>query len=219
MAIVVRDMDEAFERIRSAPGVELISPSPQTIPVSNPAAGGIRAVYFKDADGHPLELIWFPVGRGRARWHGRRAGLFLGIDHSAIAVADSSRSEPMYRALGFALGGRSLNMGAEQERLSAVPGARVQITGLFAPAGPGVEFLSYVEPGPGAAAPPDAAPNDLFHWEVELEVSSLADASAALLEHGGTVRGPVDIRALDLGYRHAALARDPDGHALRLLER
>jgi catechol 2,3-dioxygenase-like lactoylglutathione lyase family enzyme len=219
MAIVVRDMDEAFARVRSAPGVELVSPSPQTIPESNPAAGGIRALYFKDADGHPLELIWFPAGRGRARWHGRRAGLFLGIDHSAIAVADSSRSEPLYRALGFALGGRSLNMGGEQERLSGVPGARVQITGLLASSGPGVEFLSYLAPGPGAAAPPDGAPNDLFHWEVELEVSALEEASAALLEHGGAVSSPVDIRALDLGYRRAALARDPDGHALRLLER
>jgi catechol 2,3-dioxygenase-like lactoylglutathione lyase family enzyme len=219
MAIVVRDMDEAFARLRAVPGVELVSPSPETIPLSNSAAGGIRALYFKDADGHAMELIWFPTGRGRARWHVRRTALFLGLDHSAIAVAESSRSELLYRALGFSLAGRSLNVGLEQERLSGVPGARVQITGFFAPSGPGIEFLSYLEPGPGAPPPADPAPNDLFHWEVQLEVPTIEDAGAALLENGGSVHGSVDIRALDLGYRRAALARDADGHALRLLER
>jgi catechol 2,3-dioxygenase-like lactoylglutathione lyase family enzyme len=219
MAIVVRDMDAAFEHVRRQPGVRLVSPAPQTIPPSNSAAGGIRAAYFEDADGHDLELIWFPPGKGRARWQRARRALFLGIDHSAIAVSDSQRSERAYRALGFAVGGHSTNWGREQSALSGVPGARVQITGLLAGAGPGVEFLDYLEPGPGASAPADAAPNDIFHWEVQLEVADLDAAGAAMGDGGGSMRAPVDIRGLDLGYRRAALARDRDGHALRLLER
>jgi catechol 2,3-dioxygenase-like lactoylglutathione lyase family enzyme len=219
MAIVVRDMDAAFERVRRQPGVELVSPEPQTIPLTNPAAGGIRALYFEDADGHDLELIWFPAGKGRARWQLRRDAVFLGIDHSAIAVADSQRSERFYRALGLDVAGRSLNSGREQAALSGVPGARVEITGMLAAAGPGIEFLAYLEPGPGAPAPIDAAANDLFHWEVQLEVADLDATRDAVRSNGGSVREPVDIRALDVGYRRAALARDTDGHMLRLLER
>jgi catechol 2,3-dioxygenase-like lactoylglutathione lyase family enzyme len=219
MAIVVRDMDLAFERVRMLPGVRLVSPVPQTIPRDNPAAGGIRALYFEDADGHDLELIWFPPEKGSPRWHSRRTGVFLGIDHSAIAVADTSRSEPLYRAIGFHVRGHSLNAGREQAALSGVPGARVMITGLLAEGGPGVEFLRYLEPGPGALAPADASANDVWHWEVLLEVPDVDAASRAIEAEGGATSAPVDIRSLDLGYRRALLARDRDGHGMRLLER
>jgi catechol 2,3-dioxygenase-like lactoylglutathione lyase family enzyme len=219
IAIVVRDMEQAFGRLHDLPGVELISPEPQTLPLSNPAAGGIRALYFRDADAHDLELIWFPPGKGRARWHARRSGVFLGIDHSAIAVADSAQSEGLYRALGLEIAGRSLNFGREQAALSGVPGARVQITGLAAEAGPGIEFLSYLEPGPGQPAPGDSAVNDLWHWEIELEVASLEAARAAIGERGGSAGPPLDIASLQLGHPRAALARDRDGHFIRLLER
>jgi catechol 2,3-dioxygenase-like lactoylglutathione lyase family enzyme len=219
IAIVVRDMDQAFARLRDVPGVELISPEPQTLPLSNPAAGGIRALYFRDADAHDLELIWFPSDKGRARWHARRSGVFLGIDHSAIAVADTAQSESLYRALGLDVAGRSLNFGREQAALSGVAGARVQITGLAPEAGPGIELLSYLEPGPGQPAPGDSAANDLWHWEIELEVASLDAARAAIAERGGSVGPPVDIASLQLGHERAALARDRDGHVIRLLER
>ena len=39
---------------------------PQLLPPSN---GAVRAFKFRDPDGHPLELIWFPPGQGRAVWH------------------------------------------------------------------------------------------------------------------------------------------------------
>ena len=40
----------------------------QLLPAWNPNASGIRAVYFRDPDGHPLELIQFPPGKGDPRW-------------------------------------------------------------------------------------------------------------------------------------------------------
>src|SRR5688572_25382281 len=67
IAIVVSDMDRAYARLR-AHGVEHASPAPQRLPDWNPNAGGIRAFYFKDPDGRPLEVIWFPSGKGDARW-------------------------------------------------------------------------------------------------------------------------------------------------------
>jgi catechol 2,3-dioxygenase-like lactoylglutathione lyase family enzyme len=59
IAIVVSDMDAAYARLRAA-GVELASTGPQRLPDSLPAAAGIRAFYFRDPDGHFLELIEFP---------------------------------------------------------------------------------------------------------------------------------------------------------------
>lgn len=219
MAIVVQDMDRAFERLRSAPGVELVSEEPQTIPLTNPAAGGIRAVYFKDADHHNFELIWFPDGKGRARWHAQRNALFLGIDHSAIAVSETDRSSFFYRSLGFVVAGHSLNEGLEQARLSGVPDARVEITGLVAQAGPGVEFLDYLAPSSGRPAPMTSAPNDLWHWEIYVEVSDLASALAAVAAQGGGSRGVIDVSGFEAGYHLSSLVRDPDGHYLQLLQR
>ena len=52
LAIVVSDMDRAYMRLHQHK-VESISPIPQRLPDWNPAAGGIRAFYFKDPDEHP----------------------------------------------------------------------------------------------------------------------------------------------------------------------
>jgi catechol 2,3-dioxygenase-like lactoylglutathione lyase family enzyme len=218
MAIVVSDMDAAFERVKAL-GLETVSPAPQTIPTSNPAAGGIRALYFRDPDRHALELIWFPKGKGKARWQ-TGAGTFLGIDHSAIAVARTDRSEQFYEGLGFHVAGRSLNSGVEQEALSGVPGARVRITGLSPNEGPSVEFLSYLSPGPGRPFPPDSAPSDDWHWEITVQVEDVDRALAKAELSGGHRRSPgvVDVTALRLGYSRAALVTDDDGHALRLVQ-
>ena len=55
VAIVVSDMERAFERVRAA-GLEFVSTAPQRLPDWNPNAGGIVAFYFRDPDGHNLEL-------------------------------------------------------------------------------------------------------------------------------------------------------------------
>ena len=67
IAIVVSDMDKAYQQLRSHK-VRHASTGPQTIPATNKAAAGIRAFYFKDPDGHNLEIIYFPAGKGDPRW-------------------------------------------------------------------------------------------------------------------------------------------------------
>ncbi|MFO0848241.1 MAG: VOC family protein [Gemmataceae bacterium] len=67
VAVVVTDMDEAYRRLRTHK-VEHASTGPQTLPAWNKAAAGIRAFYFKDPDGHVLEVIQFPTGKGDPRW-------------------------------------------------------------------------------------------------------------------------------------------------------
>ncbi len=67
LAIVVDDMDVAYARLCAHGEWRPISEAgPQLLPPSN---GAVRAFKFRDPDGHPLELIWFPPGQGRAVWH------------------------------------------------------------------------------------------------------------------------------------------------------
>ena len=85
IAIVVSDMDKAYDRLHRIK-VKAISTEPQQIPKWNKAAAGIRAFYFRDPDNHPLELIYFPPGKADGRWQEKDADLFMGNDHTAIAV-------------------------------------------------------------------------------------------------------------------------------------
>ena len=110
IAIVVSDLDSAYRVLRRH-RVRHASTGPQLLPAWNSAAGGIRAFYFRDPDGHHLELIGFPPGKGDARWQ-RKDALFLGIDHTAIVVRDTERSLRFYRdVLGLQVAGESWNYG------------------------------------------------------------------------------------------------------------
>ncbi len=213
VAIVVRDMDEAYSALRAA-NVRHASPSPQTLPEGNPDAGGIRAFYFKDPDGHALEIIWFPEGKGDARWRVPTDRLFLGIDHTAIVVRDTQRSLEYYRdTLGLRVVGASRNHGVEQERLNAVFGASLRITALRAAHGPGVELLEYIAPIDCAAYPPDTGSNDLIHWQIIAQADSVEEVATKARAAGGRL---VSRGVATSGWKElpAALVRDPDGHAL-----
>ena len=114
VAIVVSDMNKAYQHLR-AHKIRHASTGPQTIPVANRAAAGIRAFYFKDPDGHNLEIIYFPQGKGDPRWQNANGKLFVGIDHTAIVVDDTAQSLKFYRdLLGLKLAGESMNHGTEQ---------------------------------------------------------------------------------------------------------
>ncbi|HSF03581.1 MAG TPA: VOC family protein, partial [Solirubrobacterales bacterium] len=167
IAIIVSDMDAAYAHLRQHK-VQHASSGPQTLPDWNPNAGGIKAFYFKDPDGNHLEILEYPEDKGDPRWQSKEA-LFLGIDHTAIVVDDTDASLAFYRdRLGLEVAGASENFGPEQERLNNVFGARLRITALRAPAGPGIELLEYLAPSDGRPFPLDTRANDLWHWQVNL---------------------------------------------------
>jgi catechol 2,3-dioxygenase-like lactoylglutathione lyase family enzyme len=219
VAIVVSDMDRAYARLREA-RAEHASSGPQRLPDWNPNAAGIRAFYFRDPDRHVLEVIQFPPGKGDRRWQRPGRGrLFLGIDHTAIVVADTEASLRFYRdVLGLRVAGGSENWGTEQEHLNNVFGARLRITSLRAAGGPGVELLEYLAPRDGRPYPADALPNDLVHWHTTLAIHDPETAARALRAAGSAFVSPGPVRLPDahLGFSRAFLARDPDGHALQL---
>jgi len=217
IAIVVRDMDKAYEQLRQHK-VKHVSTSPQTLPAWNKGAAGIKAFYFRDPEDHVLEIIFFPPGKGDPKWQQARTKpesslpLFLGIDHTAIVVSDTDKSLAFYRdLLGLRVAGASENYGVEQEHLNQVFGARLRITGLRAERGPGIEFLEYITPPGGRDLPIDAKSNDLIFWETHLAVDDVANLSAKLHEGGAAfVSKP--------GSARSQIVRDPDGHAMQLDE-
>jgi catechol 2,3-dioxygenase-like lactoylglutathione lyase family enzyme len=220
VAIIVSDMDRAYARLRQFK-VRHASTAPQRLPETIPDAAGIRAFYFRDPDGHPLEVLQFPPDKGDPKWQRSHGRLFLGIDHTAIVVRRTAASLAFYRdLLGFRVAGESMNFGTEQEHLNNVPGARLRITGLRSGRGPGVELLEYLTPADGRPYPADERPNDLVHWETTVLVPDAGAAAAAVRRNGvRTVTSePVELPDTALGFRRGLLVRDPDGHAVQLIE-
>lgn len=214
-------MEKAYQHLR-AHKVQHTSTGPQRIPDWNKAAAGIKAFYFKDPDGHNLELIYFPPGKGDPKWQQPDGRLFLGIDHTAIAVSDTDRSLELYRdVLGMKIAGESENYGTEREHLNSVFGSRVRITGLRASTGFGIEFLDYLTPRDGRPAPADTRANDLWHWQTAMKVGR-AETAAERLKTGRVQfisAGVATIPDRVLGIHSRFLVRDPDRHALQIIER
>jgi catechol 2,3-dioxygenase-like lactoylglutathione lyase family enzyme len=246
IAIAVSDMDKAYQQLRKYK-IQHASTAPQRIPDTNKAAAGIRAFYFKDPDGHNLEIIYFPRGKGDLKWqkstdfpatetnyprtkivHDR---IFLDIDHTAIVVSNTATSLKFYRdLLGLKLAGESTNYGTEQAHLNNVQDARLHISGLRSISGPGIEFLEYLEPKDGRSLPADAKPNDLSHWQTTLVVKDLnaivkqlqlVSGKPTPMENRVTFISPAIVTIPDqiFGFKRGILVRDPDGHPMRLVEK
>ena len=192
IAIVVSDIDKAFERLKHH-RTQLISPTPQNV-------GGVRALYFRSPDGHPLELIQYPKGYGSPSWQDRRS-LFLGIDHTAITVKSTEKSVRFYCDLfGMKVLQEGLNHGEAQESLTGVKGARVKITTLGFPDSSSMqlECLEYLAPSGGR----DKG-NLLAESYTVIAVEELASFSEKL---------PADKKVFPEGI----LITDPDGHRVFL---
>ena len=219
VAIIVSDMARAFTWLRQH-DITFASPSPQRLPDWNPNAGGIEAFYFKDPDGNTLEILAFPPDKGDPKWQATDR-LFLGIDHTAIVVADTDASLAFWRdRLGLQVVGESENFGPEQERLNNVFGARLRITALRAADGPGVELLEYLAPRDGRPFPPDTRASDLWYWQINLQAVDVEQAARALRAgHARLVSaGVTQLPDHSLGFAKGLMMRDPDGHALQVIE-
>lgn len=218
IAIIVSDMGRAYEILREH-HARHASTGPQTLPAYIKGAGGIRAFYFRDPDGHFLEILQFPPDKGNPKWHRAGDKLFLGVDHTAIVVGDTEASLKFYRdILGMRVAGESENYGPEQEHLNNVFGARLRITSLRAAEGPGVELLEYLTPRNGRPVPSDSQVNDLWAWETTFVTADIDAAAQALRFQNGSFISSGLVRLSDpgLGFHSGFLVRDPDGHMIEI---
>jgi catechol 2,3-dioxygenase-like lactoylglutathione lyase family enzyme len=214
LAIVVTDMERAYQHLRQHAVVQT-SPSPQTLPAWNPVAGGIQAFYFRDPDGHNLELIHFPTAKTAPKWQHSTDALFLGIDHTAIVVANTAASRAFYcDLLGMELKRESENFGVEQERLSGVDHAKVRISSLAAPTGIGIELLEYLEPTDGRSIPTDTEFNDIWCWQTQIVVTGVME----LIEQLHPSQFSLAAGKVSPADRQFCV-RDPDGHTIFLIDR
>ena len=220
IAVVVSNMEQAYAHLRKYM-VMYVSTGPQTLPASNKAAAGIKAFYFHDPDMHNIELIYFPKGKGQPKWQKTNGKLFLGIDHTAIAVRNSDSSLHFYQdMLGISRKGESWNMGMEQAHLNFVEGASLHITGLRTEKGPGIEFLQYLSPGPGKPYPTDTRSDDIWYWQTLLKTNN-ADSLYENLKQAGhsfVSNGLIELQAGGERKTKAFIVRDPDGHALLIIQ-
>ena len=221
IAIVVSDMDHAYKQLQSFP-IEPISTKPQTIPPDNKASAGVRAFKFKDPDRHNLELIWFPPDKGEHKWHQNSDRLFLGIDHSAIAVANTQDSLKFYHDfLGMEVKQGSLNHGETQAHLDGLAEAKVQVTPLR-PTQPslGIELLDYIAPANGRPIPSDWKSSDITNVQLELVVNDIQQVVDLLQENNVEVVSSRIVQFTDklFPYRQGCLIKDVNGHALLLVE-
>lgn len=194
--------------------------SPQAVsrggPVRLPAvAGGVTAYKFRDPDGHPVELIAFPDGVGDPKWQRRGArndAATLGIDHSALAVADAEASRNFYvRGLGLEVFSRQINRGEVQSRLDGSEGVVVDVIRLGparAPT-PHIELLAYRHPSPQGRRDASSIRDD--HGD---RLTLIVDDLAATL--GRLDREVTPSAERDHLPGGAVLLRDPDGHLLLL---
>jgi catechol 2,3-dioxygenase-like lactoylglutathione lyase family enzyme len=216
VAIVVPNMQKAFDAIHQKMAV-FVSTAPQTLPQYLSAAAGISAFYFRDPDGHNLEVINFPKGKGNPKWQLDTTATFAGIDHTAIGVSNTDAQYKFYKEiLGMDIAGHSENYGTEQEHLNQVFGARLWITGMKAPNGFGIEFLQYLAPPGGRKYPLDSHVYDLWHWHTTVKVNDIDSVYkkcvAAKIKF--ISKGLVIFNHKDITYTKAFLVRDADGHAV-----
>ncbi len=107
----------------------------------------------------------------------------------------------------------------EQEHLNNVEGASLHITGYRAAVGPGIEFLQYINPGPGKAYPADSRADDLWHWQTTLIVESAGSLYNKLMREGYRFVSKELIHQNDRGvHTRSFIVRDPDGHAMLIKE-
>ncbi|MEO7053218.1 MAG: VOC family protein [Rhodanobacter sp.] len=195
-AIVVSDMQQAMTQLSHASGwTPITQGGPQQLPASS---GGVTAFKFRDPEGHPLELLAFPSDNTPPAWQplaGRAP--FLGIDHSAISVADSARSVAFYQSLGLSVSTRSVNEDPSQARLDHLDHPIAEVIAMEpAQAPPHVELLCYQRSG--GHAPLDLRANDVA-------------ASCLVFEPGPGCSPP------DAGLEPVRELFDPDGHHVAIV--
>jgi hypothetical protein len=113
--------------------------------------------------------------------------------------------------------GESENFDIEQEHLNNVFGARLRITSLRAPAGPGIELLEYLAPRNGRPAPLDLSASDISHWQTTLVTTTLQPVASLSRLRLFSLVSPTAVSRRRSTTGASMLICDPDAHAVELV--
>jgi hypothetical protein len=122
------------------------------------------------------------------------------------------------------VGVTTLNSGTTQEVLDGLVNDTCLVTAMMPPAAPPhVEFLEYKTPPGGRLMPAETKASDLWHWQPTLVTKNIQALAGRLRQSGvqfvssSVVAIPPEAQA-KFGFKKAVMIRDPNGHALRLVE-
>ncbi len=153
LARVTDDARVAWARISPLGAMRISVVGPVT---RRTASGDVTAIKFRDPEGHPLELLQVPPD---ARSPGHGTGL-VGIDHSAISVADLEAGRRFYEELGLTARTPTLSGGLARAALDGLEEAEVGVVRLMPQkAPPHLKLLAYRTPKGRPAELPE--PNDI----------------------------------------------------------
>jgi catechol 2,3-dioxygenase-like lactoylglutathione lyase family enzyme len=214
VALVSGDIAAAWKRLEGR-GKGTITEGPPVLLPAN--TGGVTAYKFRDPEGHPLEWISFPPKVGDPQWQRKGRSLIMGYDHTAIVAMDVERSIAFYAGLlGFKIGGRSLNIGIEQDHLDGLTDCEVDVVALQPArrATPHVELLHYRMPA-GRTSNFRIRANDVASVRQVHRVDDLGELVRRLEASGVTFASPGLVRLK--GGEKATTILDPDGHMITLM--
>ena len=153
LALVTDDAGAAWARLSTPDDRRISVVGPVTL---STCLGDFTVMKFRDPDGHPLELLQVPR-EPRSFWQG--TGL-LGIDHSAISVADAGAGRRFYEALGLTARTPMMSTGLARAALDGLEEAEVGVVPLMPrEAPPHLKLLAYSTPKGRPAEL--SAPNDI----------------------------------------------------------
>jgi catechol 2,3-dioxygenase-like lactoylglutathione lyase family enzyme len=163
IAIVVSDMDKSIRAIEKSTTWSMYR-LPRKHYLNLFLALQVSGLFnFHDPDDHNLELIWFPKGKGQDKWQHKKWEDLFGNRHTAIGVSNTENSHHFYtEMLGIERKGDSWNKGIEQAHLNnGTKAHRFTFTAVSFQRGTGIEFLQYINPGPGKPYPADSRADDI----------------------------------------------------------
>jgi len=142
-----------------------------------------------------------------------------------MTVDSTENSTLFYRdVLGFEVAGVTFNTGTTQEVLDGLFNDTCLVSAMMpGSAPPHVEFLEYKTPPGGRPNLADSKANDFWHWQTTLVTKDIQAVTDRLRGAGAkfVTPGVVTIsreHQAQLGFKKAVMVRDPDGHAIRLVE-
>lgn len=212
-AILVEDMDDAYNRLLNNRSFTFISARPVQLPASS---GGVTAFKFRDFDGHPLEFLMSAPGTRRPEI-GPHATVVPRVDHTALSVSDTTSTVNfLSHVLGLGPQRSTYNFGPEQATLDGLADSSVRVTQLqTAVPGLALELLDY-NAGPRRAINPDVAAHDIASTHCVFTTRDLAPVIDRLYEHLGPT---IALNVIQSDQRGPVVAiADPDHHRILVEE-
>ncbi len=201
LAVRVRDIKKARKHLRKQ-GVRFVDKGPSWLD-----QGGIKSLTFEDPDRHRLLIVEYPENRKGPKGHRHPKELFLAIDHVAIPLMDSNAGLRFYRD-GVGL---ELEEGEVGKYSSGVT--------MFRPKkGPRIACLEGAVAGPAKPLSRKVSEIKAVRWQTRIKTSDIGHAVAALQ---GEVVYQGFLSILEEGilrFKWGVVVRDPDGHAVELIQ-